>query len=120
MRLIIYILIFSSVLCAQSEGRFDDVDYALSSAFVISQILDYGLTNHGISNGGAELNLLYGKRPSSENIALIKFVTTSSFLYLCYKAEDQRKWLLVMGNIIGWYCVFHNTKQVGFNIKILL
>ena len=120
MKLIIYILIFSPFLLAQDDKEGHWVDYTLASAFVISQVFDYGLTNSGISNGAAELNPLYGKRPSSGKIALIKLITTSSFLYVCYRAENQRKWLLVMGNIIGWYCVFHNTKQIGFNIKISL
>ena len=116
---LLLILLFPICIFAQDSLSWTFVDYTLASTLVLGQVADYGLTNHAISNCGAnEVNPLFGSQPRMIHIASVKIIITATILLMTkylITSVSQRRWVLAAFNVITWIPVAININTLQKN-----
>jgi hypothetical protein len=124
-KLLLVLLLLPTCIFGQDSLEWTTVDYTLASTFVIGQALDFGLTNHAISNCGMqEANPIFGKNPNVTHIALSKVAITATILVMVKHLTtsiSQRRWVLAAFNVITWIPVVMNTNTLqksGYTVSL--
>lgn len=115
----------STSTMGQNSLEWTAVDYTLASTFIIGQALDFGLTNHAISNYGMkEANPIFGKNPNMTHIALSKVAVSATILIMVKHlstSTSQRRWVLAVFNVITWVPVVMNINTLqksGYSVSL--
>ena len=125
MKKLLLVLLFPISIFSQDSLAWTAADYTLASTFIVGQALDFGLTNHAISNCGmSEANPIFGKNPNMVYIAASKVAITATILvmvkYLA-KTKNQRRWVLAAFNVITWVPVVMNVNTLqrsGYTVSL--
>jgi hypothetical protein len=125
MKKLLILILFPIYIFGQDSMEWTPVDYTLASTLIIGQVVDYGLTNYAIRDCGAsEINPLFGKNPNMVHMALTKVAITATTLVMVKyltTSTSQRRWALVVFNVITWIPVVMNINTLqksGYSISL--
>lgn len=100
-KIVLCISLISLASCSTNYNKWNKTDKKLMKYMVAGQVTDYGLTQYGMHNGYIESNPI-ARNMNTIEMGLFK-ITGSYFLFwLADKFPENRKTILIVGNITGW------------------
>lgn len=85
--------------------------------FIAGQILNAGNMNYQQQNGYYELNPIYGKHPSANQIYKIKTLECIGLYGLTKALPRYKKHLLAGANMVVWGMIYYDNQSKGIALN---